>query len=103
MGSLVATWLTQHTPASLILLGRSGRLAKDSALTAASFGDACVTIARSDVAAAEEAAHTLHAARMHGQTLQARTLYPSLPRGANYKGHVSCKNAHPDVTRNNCM
>ena len=71
VGSLIAAWLTQQTSASLILLGRSGRPAKDSALTVASFGTACVTLARSDVAAAEEAAFTLTAARLHGQPLQA--------------------------------
>lgn len=73
MGSLIATWLTQHTSASLILLGRSGRLAKDSALTAASFANACVTISRNNVAAVEEAAHMLESARLHSQPLQACT------------------------------
>lgn len=80
MGSLIATWLTQHTSATLILLGRSGRVAKDLSLTVASFGDACVTMARSDVAAAEEAAFTLAAARLNGQALQVQN-YPSLPFG----------------------
>jgi hypothetical protein len=93
VGSLIATWLTQHTSASLILLGRSGRLAKDSAVTAASFGNACVTIARSDVAAVEEAAYTLESARLHSQPLQACT--PSSFRIQNRRSMVSLVNWAP--------
>lgn len=81
MGSLMATWLTQHTSASLILLGRSGRTPKGATLTPDAFGDACVTLARSDVAAAEEAAFALHAARLDGQPLQAD--YPASPVSAH--------------------
>ena len=54
MGSLIAAWLGQLSAAPLVLLGRSGRMGRDSALTPHSFGTALVTLARCDVASAEE-------------------------------------------------
>lgn len=71
MGSLIATWICQHSPASLTLLGRSGRAARDSNLTAKSFGIASVTLMRSDVAASEEANLAVqHAAQSSSSPLQ---------------------------------
>jgi hypothetical protein len=61
VGSLLALWLAQQGPAPLVLLGRLGRPGADSDLHASSFGDSLVTLARCDVASAEEAAGILHA------------------------------------------
>ena len=54
MGGLIATWLGQLRAAPLVLLGRSGRVGADPALTLHSFGTAMVTLARCNVASAEE-------------------------------------------------
>ena len=55
MGSLLAMWLAELRAAPLILLGRSGRGAAESAWAPQHFGAALVTLARCDVASAEEA------------------------------------------------
>ena len=63
MGSLVARWLARSACCHLWLLGRSGRAGGDAPLTPEELeGPGIVTLARSDVSSAEEAAFAAHAA-----------------------------------------
>ena len=62
MGSLVSLWVAEQTSEThLWLLGRSGRGAWDPW----SAGDGLVTLARSDVSSAEEAAFVARGAGVH--------------------------------------
>ncbi|KAK9803996.1 hypothetical protein WJX72_011444 [[Myrmecia] bisecta] len=74
VGSLVATWLAQGLnpkTSRLWLLGRSGRVAGDSRLRPELFGDAMVTMARSDVSSVEETGFVVDSIRCaSGQPLQ---------------------------------
>ena len=63
VGSLVAKWLARHTNTHLWLLGRSGRPSADSPLPPDELeGPGSVSLARSDVSAAEEASFVVRAA-----------------------------------------
>ena len=72
MGSLVARWLARSSNTHLWLLGRSGRASADSPLPPDELlGPGCVTLARSNVSAAEEGRFVVHAAaRGSGDRLQ---------------------------------
>lgn len=82
VGSLVATWVAEHSSAHLWLLGRSGRMGSDSSLRlggANPLGGA-VTILRSDVSTAEEAACAVQgSAWAAGSMLQVRTWFKYCP------------------------
>ena len=81
MGSLVARWLARSSPCHLWLLGRSGRAGGDAPLTPGELeGPGLVTLARSDVSSAEEAAFVARAVeRDTQQLLEVRGLGAHLP------------------------
>jgi hypothetical protein len=61
VGSVVALWYLGHSPAHLWLLGRSGRAGADAAIRPEVAGEGIITMARSDVSCAEEAAGVVNA------------------------------------------